>query len=130
MTVDRIRAVRTSRYKLIHNFYPERSYSQFNEYIRTSYPALTVIQNLAKEGKLNEIQARWVAPSRPEFELYDHQADPHEVNNLVEHPAHKKSLEGLKRRLAQWIDDTADQGRTPESAAVIAREEPGVNVVK
>jgi arylsulfatase A-like enzyme len=130
MTVDRIRAVRDSRYKLIHNFYPERSYSQFNEYIRNSYPALTVIQNLAKEGKLNELQARWVAPQRPEFELYDHVADPHEVNNLAGNPAHRKTLERLQKRLAQWITETGDQGRVAESAADIAREEPRANVVK
>jgi arylsulfatase A-like enzyme len=130
MTVDRIRAVRDGRYKLIHNFYPQRSYSQFNEYIKNSYPALTVIENLAKEGKLNELQARWVAPQRPEFELYDHLADPHEVNNLAGDPAHRKAFERLKKRLEQWIAETGDQGRIPESAADIAREEPRVNVVR
>lgn len=130
MTVDRIRAVRDARYKLIHNFHPNRSYSQFNEYIRNSYPALTVIQTLAKEGKLNELQARWVAPTRPEFELYDHQADPHEVRNLAADPAHRKTLERLQKRLAQWIEETADQGRVPESSETIASEEPRANVVK
>jgi N-sulfoglucosamine sulfohydrolase len=130
MTVDRIRAVRDSRYKLIHNFYPDRSYSQFNEYIRSSYPALTVIQDLGRQGKLNEIQARWVAPTRPEYELYDHQADPHEVNNLAALPQHRKTLDRLKRRLERWIEETNDHGRTPESAADIAREEPRANLVK
>lgn len=130
MTVDRIRAVRDARYKLIHNFYPERSYAQFNEYIKNSYPTLTVLQTLAKEGKLNELQARWVAPTRPEFELYDHQADPHEVHNLAADPAHKKAFERLKNRLDQWIAETNDQGRTPESRAVLEAEEPRLNVVK
>jgi len=130
MTVDRIRAVRDSRYKLIRNFYPERSYAQFNEYIRNSYPALTVIQDLAKQGKLNELQAKWVAPGRPEFELYDHQADPHEVKNLAAEPAHKKTLARLQKRLDQWIADTNDQGRTPEPLSVLEREEPRLNVVK
>ena len=123
-------AVRDARYKLIHNFYPDRSYSQFNEYIKNSYPALTVIQDLAKEGKLNEIQARWVAPGRPEFELYDHQADPHEVQNLAADPAHKKACDRLKKRLDQWIVETNDQGRTPEQPSVIAQEEPRALTVK
>lgn len=130
MTVDRIRAVRDARYKLIHNFYPDRSYSQFNEYIKQNYPTLTVLQNLAKEGKLTELQARWVAPTRPEYELYDHEADPHEVNNLAADPAHKKAFERLKKRLADWIVETNDQGRTPEPASVIAQEEPRANIVK
>ncbi|MBI2685612.1 MAG: sulfatase [Acidobacteria bacterium] len=130
MTVDRIRAVRDARYKLIHNFYPDRSYSQFNEYIKTSYPTLTVLQDLAKEGKLNDLQARWVAPVRPEFELYDHQADPHEVNNLASKSEHKKTLDRLNNRLNQWIADTNDQGRTPEPQSVILQEEPRAAVVK
>jgi uncharacterized sulfatase len=130
MTVDRIRAVRDARYKLIHNFYPDRSYAQFNEYIKNSYPALTVLQTLAKEGKLNDLQARWLAPTRPEFELYDHQADPHEVNNLAADPAHKKAFERLKKRLDQWIAETNDQGRTAEPRAVLEAEEPRLNVVK
>jgi len=130
MTVDRIRAVRDSRYKLIHNFYTDRSYSQYNEYIKNSYPALTVIQNLAKEGKLNEIQARWVKPTRPEYELYDHQADPHEVKNLAGDPSYKKAFERLKKRLDEWIAETNDQGRIPEPASVIAAEEPRANTTK
>jgi N-sulfoglucosamine sulfohydrolase len=129
MTVDRIRAVRDARYKLIHNYYPNRSYAQFNEYIKTSYPTLTVLHDLAKQGKLNELQARWVAPTRPEFELYDHQADPHEVHNLANDPVHKKAFDRLNKRLDQWIAETNDQGRTPESRAVLEAEEPRLNVV-
>ncbi|MBM3756607.1 MAG: sulfatase [Acidobacteria bacterium] len=124
MTVDRIRAVRDARYKLIHNFYPDRSYAQFNQYIKTSYPTLTVLEDLGKQGKLNDLQARWWAPSRPEFELYDHQADPHEVNNLAAKPEHKKTLDRLSKRLDKWIADTNDQGRTPETRETIEREEP------
>lgn len=124
MTVDRIRAVRDARYKLIHNFYPDRSYAQFNQYIKTSYPTLTVLEDLGKQGKLNDLQARWWAPSRPELELYDHQADPHEVNNLAAKPEHKKTLDRLSKRLDRWIVETNDQGRTPETRETIEREEP------
>ncbi|MBM3769264.1 MAG: sulfatase, partial [Acidobacteria bacterium] len=124
MTVDRIRAVRDAHYKLIHNFYPDRSYAQFNQYIKTSYPTLTVLEDLGKQGKLNDLQARWWAASRPEFELYDHQADPHEVNNLAAKPEHKKTLDRLSKRLDKWIADTNDQGRIPETRETIEREEP------
>lgn len=130
MTVDRIRAVRNSRYKLIQNFYPSRSYAQFNEYIKNSYPTLSVLQELDQEGKLTPLQKAWLAPTRPEFELYDHQADPHEVNNLAGDPKHAAVLGRMRKRLAQWIVDTNDQGRTPESSADIAREEPRAGAVK
>ncbi len=124
MTVDRIRAVRDSRYKLIRNFMPEKPYTQFNQYISDSYPTQQVIKDLHAAGKLNAIQAQWMAPRKPDFELYDHQADPHEVHNLAGLPQHRPTRDRLSRLLDQWIVDTRDQGRTPESPETIAREEP------
>ncbi len=124
MTVDRIRAVRDHRYKLIHNFMPDRPYAQFNEYIRDNYPTLRVIQELHAAGKLNATQSQWMAPRKPEFELYDLKADPHEVRNLAEDPAHRTILRRLSGALDRWIEETGDQGRTPESPETIRREEP------
>lgn len=124
MTVDRIRAVRDSRYKLIRNFLPDRPYTQFNQYITNSYPTQKVIQELGAAGKLTPLQARWLAPQRPEFELYDHVADPHEVNNLAGDAKHSAALKRLRGLLDRWIADTNDQGRTPEPRDVIEREEP------
>ena len=120
MTVERIRAVRDSRYKLIRNFMPERPYTQFNEYITNSYPTQKVIKSV----KLNAVQAQWMAPQKPEYELYDHQTDPHEVRNLAGSPQHRAVLRKLSRMLGKWIEETADQGRTPETAETIEREEP------
>jgi arylsulfatase A-like enzyme len=124
MTVDRIRAVRDQRYKLIHNFMPERPYAQFNEYIRDNYPTLRILQELHAAAKLNATQSQWMAPRKPEFELYDLKADPHEVRNLAEDPAHRTILRRLSGALDRWIDETGDQGRTPESPETIRREEP------
>jgi arylsulfatase A-like enzyme len=124
MTVDRIRAVRDHRYKLIRNFMPERPYAQFNEYIRDSYPTLRVIQELHAAGKLNATQSQWMAPRKPEFELYDLKADPQEVRNLAEDPAHRMIKRRLVTALDQWIVETNDHGRTPESPDTIRREEP------
>jgi N-sulfoglucosamine sulfohydrolase len=124
MTVDRIRAVRDSRYKLIRNFMPDKPYTQFNQYITTSYPTQQVIKDLHAAGKLNAVQAQWMAPRKPEVELYDHQSDPHEVRNLADEPRHRKTRQRLTALLDQWIIETNDQGRTPESRETIEREEP------
>jgi len=55
-------------------------------------------------------------------------ADPHEVNNL----AGEKRYQGTVRRLAadleRWMEQTGDQGRTPEARETIEREEPRWNV--
>ena len=128
MTVDRIRSVRDGRYKLIHNFMPERPYAQFNEYIKNSYPTLLIIKDLHAAGKLDPVQAQWMAPRKPEFELYDHQTDPHEVRNLADEARHKPALRRLNGLLDRWIEESNDHGRTAESRETIEREEPRANL--
>jgi N-sulfoglucosamine sulfohydrolase len=45
---------------------------------------------------------------RPSFELYDLEADPHEVKNLAGDPRHAKLLAGLKDRLRAFQKATQD----------------------
>ncbi len=113
-TVDRIRCVRTARYKYIRNYYPDRPYTQPNVYKDTSYPTLTVMRQLQAEGKLSGPPAQFMAPTRPAEELYDLQADPHEVTNLAGSAAHARPLAELRSRLDEWIKKTGDMGEKPE----------------
>ena len=113
-TVDRIRCVRDKRWKLIRNFLPDRPYSQKNHYKDTSYPALQVMRQLHASGQLAGPPARWMAPARREYELYDLQSDPDEVNNLAEDSEHSDVFNRLQERLAGWIEETNDHGRELE----------------
>ena len=124
MTVDRIRAVRSSKYKLIHNFLPDQPYTQFNEYITTSYPTQNVMKELHKAGRLNAAQQQWMAPARSEFELYDLEADPFEIHNLAGDRKHAKAQKDLSARLDKWLKEMDDKGAIPEPPEVIAAEEP------
>ena len=54
-----------------------------------------------------EAAAVFTAP-RPAAELYDLAADPHELTNLAEDPAHAEVLENLRAELAAWRRRTAD----------------------
>jgi N-sulfoglucosamine sulfohydrolase len=119
-TVDRIRCVRSKRYKYIRNYYPDRPYTQFNGYKKLQYPVLTLMQVLHKEGKLTPEQAQFMAPTRPKEELYDLQNDPHELHNLAEDRKHQGILREYSRRLDQWIKTTKDQGEQPEDPKVVA----------
>ena len=114
-TVDRIRCVRTKRWKLIQNFLPDRSYAQKNHYKDTSYPALQVMRQLQEEGKLTGPAARWLAPMRPEFELYNLDADPHEIENLADDSQHAATLRQLRSVLDGWVEDSNDHGRELEA---------------
>jgi arylsulfatase A-like enzyme len=114
MTVHHVRAVRDRRYKYIRNFDPERPYTEYNEYIKNSYPTLRILQELHAAGKLNATQELWMAPRKPAVEFYDTKADPYEVRNLAGDPAHKKLVTQFGRRLDAWIAETKDRGGTPE----------------
>lgn len=115
-TVDRIRCVRTERFKYIKNFYPEKAYTQPNVYKDTSYPTLQVMRQLQKEGKLTGVPALFMAARRPAEELYDLEADPNEISNLAASAEHETTLQQLRTTLARWISETGDQGEVPERA--------------
>ena len=119
-TVDRIRAVRTHRHKYIRNFHPERAYLQFNAYKRLQYPVLALMESMHARGELTPEQELFMAETRPAEELYDLAADPHELSNLAGDPECAPVLEDLRSRLANWIDQTGDNGEQPESPAVVA----------
>ncbi|MBN2326586.1 MAG: sulfatase [Candidatus Omnitrophica bacterium] len=117
-TVDRIRCVRTRQFKYIRNFFPERPYSQMNKYKETQYPVMRLLRRLHKQGKLNEIQAKFMAPTRPKEELYDLQSDPHEIHNLAGDPSHAEPLQKMRAILDRWIEETGDQGAIPEDPSI------------
>lgn len=107
---DRIRSVRTHRYKYIRNFHPDRSYSQMSGYKKLQYPALTVMAVMHEQGRLSGRQAEWFEDTRPAEEFYDLENDPHELHNLVGTPAYAEQMADLSASLDQWMEDTADGG--------------------
>ncbi len=118
-TVDRIRCVRTKRFKYIRNFFPERPYTQLNRYKESEYPVLRLMKRLHAQKKLIPEQTLFFMSKRPPEELYDLQNDPHEVRNLANDPEFKTKLTGLRQILDAWIEESGDHGGTPEDPAVV-----------
>jgi N-sulfoglucosamine sulfohydrolase len=118
-TVFRLRTVRDARYRFIRNFTPDRPFLQPNKYKEGQYPVWNLLKELHAQGKLTPEQAFLCQPTMPPEELYDLEADPHQVRNQVgsTDPAHKAALERLRRALDQWLADADDQGRFPEKQA-------------
>ena len=75
-TVFRLRTVRDARYRYIRNFTPERPFLQANAYKEQQYPVWNLLKELHAEGKLTPVQEVLCAPTMPEEELYDLDADP------------------------------------------------------
>ena len=72
------------------------------------------MRQLHASGQLAGPPAQWMAPARPEYELYDLQSDPDEVSNLAESSEHADVFDRLRERLAGWIEETDDHGRELE----------------
>jgi uncharacterized sulfatase len=110
---DLIRAVRDKRYKYIRNYmwYLPRAQS-----ISTmeEMPTMQEMRRLFREGKLRGPQMQYFEPVKPVEELYDTEADPHEVHNLAGDPKHKDVLERLRKVHNEWCRQTMDMGLIPE----------------
>ena len=110
---DRIRAVRSSRYKYIKNFNTEISNALPIKY-RQKMPMMQKMDKMYAEGKLNSIQSQWFNTPKPTEELYDLQTDPLELTNLTDKPELQDTLIHLRTVLNDWITTTNDLGRIPE----------------
>jgi arylsulfatase A-like enzyme len=129
-TVFRLRTARDARYRYIRNFTPDRPFLQPNEYKEKQYPVWSLLKELHAAGKLTPVQDRLCAPSMPAEELYDLEADPHEIENLAGSPRHAETLTRLRAALEQWIGESGDRGRDLEPADLAARKgttKPGTN---
>ncbi len=116
-TYDRIRAVRDTQFKYIRNFEPQLPYAQRITY-GEEMPTMQVWRKWNAEGKLNDAQKLFFAPTKPKEELYDCNADPHEIDNLVGNKKHETKLKELRTALDNWIVETHDMGAIPETELV------------
>ena len=113
-TVDRIRSIRSKKFKYIKNYYTDRPYTQYNTYKEMRYPMLPLMHVMFEEGKLNDTQKIFMDSFRPAEELYDLEKDPFEINNLAESTEYKLELEKLRMALNEWVEKN-DLGTYPEA---------------
>jgi arylsulfatase A-like enzyme len=114
-TIDRIRSVRSNRYKYIRNFMTDRPYSQPTYMDVDGIEFVRVMRQLYADGKLNDVQSQFFRAERPAEELYDLDNDPHELNNLAGVGEYQDVRRKYESILDLWIDETDDQGQYPES---------------
>nr|WP_261344831.1 sulfatase [Neorhodopirellula pilleata] len=116
-TVDHMRSVRTKEFKYIRNFLPNRPYLQPCAY-KDKKQILIAMREWHDAGKLDAVQELVFRNVRPEEELYDVKADPHEIRNLAGDSNFADTLVEMRGQLDRWMDETNDRGRTPESATM------------
>ncbi len=100
------RAARSERYKYIKNDDAQNPLTPPADAVRSL--TFTAMRRLRDLGKLPPIQSACFVHPRPVEELYDLDADPHELVNLANDPAHAAVLKALRRDLAEWARETGD----------------------
>ena len=113
-TIDRIRTVRTGKFRYIRNYFLDRPMLQAQ--YRDRRPEVTELKRAYKQGKLTPYQRQHWFGTRPKEELYDLTTDPHQVDNLAEKPDFARELQRHRQILESWISETDDQGQYPESS--------------
>ncbi len=113
---DLVRTVRKGNLKYMRSYQPFTFDGLQNDY-RYKMLAYEEWRQLYKEGKLNELQARFFE-ARPAEALYDLENDPEETRNLAGDPRYAKSLAEMRALLAGWVKGMPDLSFIPESVLV------------
>ncbi len=113
-TIDRIRTVRSDKFRYLKNYFLDRPLLQAQ--YRDNRPPVLDLKRLRDSGKLTPYQMEHWFGKRPAEELYDLAADPHQINNLASDPKFADELKRHRELLETWIKESGDKGQSPESA--------------
>ncbi|WPP51819.1 sulfatase-like hydrolase/transferase [Catalinimonas niigatensis] len=111
--IDMSRSVRDKKYRYIRNYLPHKIYAQYIEYLWRA-PSMRSWEQAYHAGELNEVQAKFFG-TKPVEELYDVEADPHNVTNLAEDPQHQSILQRMRKANNKWVQESKDVGFLPEA---------------
>mgnify|MGYP005834440047 CR=1 FL=1 len=100
-----IRGTRTRRYKYLRNLYPELTFPHAADlWVSPTWRSVVAAGDSGRVGMRPAAQYL----HRPAEELYDVAADPDEVSNLAQSPAHRETLESLRRATHEFRKRTSD----------------------
>ena len=128
-TVLRIRTVRDARWRYIRNFTPGPTFASLDRWSEKCFLVMPLMRELQAQGKLSGPPADLMALCGPSEELYDIDADPHEIHNLA-HSAqaeHREALLRLRTALDVWMSEAGDTGASPEPPEVVAQFEKNMD---
>ncbi len=121
--IDMSRTIRDKKYRYTRNFLPHKIYAQYIEYLWRA-PSMGSWEREFEAGKLNDVQSRFWLP-KPIEELYDTEADPHNIHNLAEDPDYRQVLERMRKANRDWMVEIRDVGFIPEALlSEIAASQP------
>ncbi len=111
-TIDRIRTVRSDKFRYLKNYFLDRPLLQAQ--YRDKAATVKDLKKFRDSGELTPYQKEHWFGKRPAEELYDLAADPHQINNLATDPKFADELKRHRELLENWIKETGDKGQQPE----------------
>ena len=121
-TIDRVRTVRSDRFRYTRNFKTDRIFLQ--PQYRDKKPYTQNLHELYQSGKLSPKLTEIYFGERPAEELYDVKKDPSQLHNLAADPAFKEELDHHRKLLNDWIAK-GDAGEGEESDEELAFQGKG-----
>ncbi len=121
-TIDRVRSIRTDRFRYTRNYKTDRILLQ--PQYRDSRDFVKNLHDLYATGKLSPKLTEIYFGERPAEELYDVKKDPSQVNNLAGDPKFAKQLKRHRQLLREWLS-AGDDGEGEESEAEMAYQAEG-----
>ncbi|MFP4055385.1 MAG: sulfatase [Candidatus Brocadiia bacterium] len=105
-----VRAVRTERHKYIVNLNPDGEFRNIVTEGRKGGRPPAYWLSWQEKARTDPRAARRVRlyQHRPREELYDLKDDPYELHNLADRPALRPLMDGLRRKLADWMKQQGD----------------------
>lgn len=120
-SLDFVRTVRDTRYRYIRNYMPHLPWGQHVQFMWLQ-AGVRRWEQLHLDGVLDEVQDRFWQ-SKPAEEFYDLEADPDEVDNLIDDPGHAARIDQMRQALDEHLLRINDNGFIPEGSDVEGYDE-------
>lgn len=121
-TIDRVRSIRTDRYRYTRNYKTDRIFLQ--PQYRDNRPFLQNLHELYRNGELSPKLTEIYFGERPAEEFYDVVSDPAQINNLIDDPKLQDQVERHRKLLDQWLAK-GDAGAEEEPLEELAYQASG-----
>jgi len=116
-TIDRVRTLRTDRFRYTRNYKTDRIFLQ--PQYRDSRDFVKNLRELYQSGKLSPKLTEIYFGQRPAEEFYDVRDDPSQVNNLIDDTRYADQVQRHRELLDQWLAK-GDAGAGEESLEELA----------
>ena len=114
---DRIRAVKSKRFKYIRNYNIDKPHALDVGY-RTQMALMKHLNKLNESNLLSPQQKLWFQSPKSQEEFYDLNSDPFELNNLIGENKYSKEIDNLRIQLNDWMKEINDLGHLSEKELV------------